>query len=124
MSRVREVISSKYGWHFSSVVVILCLISFSPGTITDVPYYEEVFTNNFVAGRYIWVDSHLSFALLLVNLVPVLLSQGLSKLLIFFLPGTGIETLSWIHAAHLMALVTIQWLIIGSSLERMVKLLK
>ncbi len=85
---------------------------------------EHVITGFFIGGRFLDSNSTLLFCLVLVNLLPIIIDQGLLKIVIFLLPHLNVEILSWVKAYQLVVLTSLQWLLLGHFIERMIKLFR
>ena len=83
---------------------------------------SSVGNGGFIAGRWIDFDSSLLLVLTVLNVLPVLLSNVAIALLLVSFPGLDVILASWIYAALLLALIIIQWLIVGSFIGKMVRL--
>jgi hypothetical protein len=86
------------------------------------PGISAVGNSGFIAGRWVDFDSSLLSVLTVINVLPVLISNAVTDLLIILFPGGDVHLASWIYAALLLALIIIQWLMIGAFIGRMVRL--
>jgi hypothetical protein len=86
------------------------------------PGISAVGNSGFIAGRWVDFDSSLLSVLTVVNVLPVLISNVVTDFLIVRLPGADVILASWIYATLLLALIIIQWLMIGGFIGRMVRL--
>lgn len=121
----RNLICSRLGWLLVTVQLCLILYWFGQGTFepnaADVTA-EDTYTGRFIGSRFVELDSTLSWTLVLINVLPLVVAQGLMKLLLLLLPELKITTLSWIQAVQLLALSSSQWLMVGRFIERMFSL--
>jgi hypothetical protein len=83
---------------------------------------SSVGNSGFIAGRWVDFDSSLLLVLTVLNVLPVLFSNLVIALFTVPFPQSDVILTSWIYAALLLALIIIQWLIVGSFIGRMVKL--
>lgn len=112
----------------------LCLVVAYFATLEPVDYfydadpaarlasYEEVVTGRFIGGRYTDFDSALLWVLVPLNVLPLLSGQAALKCFILLWPGLSAHALSWVYAYLLVALCSVQWLLVGHFVERMFKL--
>jgi hypothetical protein len=122
---VKRLVHSRVGWVLAITQLGIILYWFRRGVAaTSVDYLgaDTVYTGRFVAGRFVELGSYLSAALVLINAIPVAMAQLLSKGVLFVAPSLSVPMLSWVHAFELLFLSTLQWLIIGCFVERMVAL--
>jgi hypothetical protein len=73
---------------------------------------EAVYTGRYIAGRFVDLHSWLSVGVVLTNILPVVIGQGLSKMVLLVIPALSVRTLSWIHAVQLLAASSFQSLMI------------
>ena len=95
---------------------------YEAGPAAPLATYDEVITGGFIGGRYMDLDSRLLWALVTLNVVPLLSSQVAVKCLNLLWPGLSVHTISWVYAYLLVALSSAQWLLVGYFIERMFKL--
>lgn len=112
----------------------LCLIVVYFATLEPVDYfyepnpaarlasYDEVITGRFIGGRYMDFDSTVLWALVSLNLLPLLSGQAVVKFTILLWPGLSVHALSWVYAYLLVTLSSVQWLCVGHFIEKMFKL--
>ncbi len=121
---VRHLISSRLGWILFSVQLTLILFWFGLAQGGDDASLtaEAVYTGRFIGGRFVELNSALAMTLVLVNAIPLLIAQGALKALLLILPSLSVRTLSWVQAAQLLAMSSLQSLMAGCFVERMIKL--
>ena len=123
---IKTIISSRVGQ--ALCLADLGLISYCYCFIMKAPVAHAslqisyVGNGGFIAGRWVDFDSSLTFALIALNTLPVLFSNVVTDLVIAPFPRLNVIIASWIYAGLLLALAFTQWLIIGSFIEKMVKL--
>ncbi len=76
----------------------------------------------FIAGGWVDFDSSLLLPLILLNLLPLLISNVVINPIIEFVPQLNAVVASWVYAGLLLALISMQWLVVGSFIEKMFKL--
>jgi hypothetical protein len=92
-----------------------------PSAHATPPIYS-VGNGGFIAGRWVDFDSSLFPVLILSNLLPLLISNLVIDLVVDLFPRTNVITASWVYACLFLTLISMQWLIVGSFIEKMVKL--
>jgi len=84
LALMKRLISSRLGWVLLSIQMILILYWFghaqvgSSGDLTA----EAVYTGRFIAGRFVELQSLLSGMLVRLNVLPLLIGQGLMRVLL------------------------------------------
>jgi hypothetical protein len=84
----------------------------------------SVGNGGFIAGRWVDFDSSLLTPLILLHLLPLLISNVVTGSLIEFFPQLNALVTSWIYVYLLITLIYIQWLIVGSFIERIITIHK
>ena len=97
---------------------------YEPNPTVRAASFDEVITGRFIGGRYMDFESAALRILVPLNVLPLLMSQAVTKCFILLLPQLSVHALSWIHAFLLVALSSVQWLCVGYFIEKMFKLYK
>ena len=121
----RNLICSRIGWLLVTVQLCLILYWFGQGSLEPNAANltaEDIYSGRFIGGRFVELDSTLSWTLVLINVLPLVVAQGLIKLLFLLSPSLQVTTLSWVQAVQLLALSSLQWLMVGHFIERMIRL--
>jgi hypothetical protein len=127
LTLLKRLVCSRVGWLLAIVQLAIIVYWFSRGvaaTSFDYLGAETVYTGRFIGNRFVELDSSLSMALVLINAIPVAMAQLLSKVVLFVVPSLTVPVLSWVHALELVFLTTVQWLIVGAFIERMIVLVR
>ena len=110
------------------LVIHLCLLLFyfaqlnEPYSVQPSATVEDVITGRFIGGHYMHFDSTLLWSLVAINILPLLLCQALIKIVILLFPHLGVNILSWVQAYQMVVITSVQWLLVGYFIERMIKL--
>ncbi len=126
LSFIKRVVGSRLG-HLL-LVIHLCLLLFYFAQLNEsysVPpsaTAEDVITGRFIGGHYMNFDSTLLWTLVLINILPLFLSQAFIKIVILLFPHLSAITFSWVQAYQMVVTTSVQWLLIGYFIERMIKL--
>lgn len=122
-SFVKRVTSSRIGHLLFAAHPCLVNYYFAQLETTENSFgLEGVITGMYIGGRYMDFDSTLLFVLELLNILPLVLSQGILEIIIFLLPQLSVRTFSWVMAFLLVSLSSLQMLLVGYFIERMVKI--
>ncbi len=127
-SFIKRVAGSRLG-HLL-LVIHLCLILFYFAQLNDVYAFnavpsataEDVITGRVIGGHYLNFDSTLLWSLVAINILPVFLCQALIKIVILMFPHLSVNTISWVQAYQMVIRTSVQWLLVGYFIERMIKL--
>nr|MDQ3818035.1 hypothetical protein [Acidobacteriota bacterium] len=79
-------------------------------------------SGRFIAGRFIDFDSGLFKILFFLDLIPLHIHMLITKAVIYLFPYLGVQTVSWVQASLLLVLTSIQWLLVGYFIGKMIKL--
>ncbi len=123
LSFIKRVLSSPCGLLLASVHLSLVVCYFVQLEVTGCPFgLEGVITGSTIGDRYMDFESTLLIVLVGLNLLPLLLSQGILKIVIILLPQLSVSTFSWVMAYLLIGLSSVQWLLVGYFIERMMEI--
>jgi hypothetical protein len=122
---INRLVRSRVGWLLVIAQLGTIVYWFRRGVAASSIDYlgaNTVYTGRFIGNRFVELNSSLSEVLVLSNVIPVVIAQLLSKIVFFIIPSLTVPALSWVHAVELLFLTTVQWLIVGAFIERLIAL--
>lgn len=121
-SFIKRTTDSRIGHLLAAVNLCLIVYYFNQLKITGCPLgLEGVITATTIGDRYMDFESTLLFVLAILNILPLLLAQGILEIIIFLIPQWSVSTFSWVMAYLLIGLTSVQWLLVGYFIERTIK---
>ena len=127
IATINRLVRSRVGWLLVFVQYGMILYWFRRAVAPSSGDYmgaEVVYTGQLIGNKWVELDSSLSVVVVLMNVIPVEMAQVLSKIVLFIVPSLTVPALSWVHAVELLFLTTLQWLIVGAFIERIIALAK
>lgn len=121
-SLIKRIIDSRIGHLLAAVNLCLVVYYFNQLEITGCTLgIEGVIAATTIGDRYMDFESTLLFVLAILNILPLLLAQGILEIIIFLIPRLSVSTFSWVMAYLLIGLSFVQWLLVGYFIERIIK---
>lgn len=122
---IKHVSQSRLGHLLLTLHLCLLLYYFAQlnevHSFSDTPTLEHVTSDLLIGGRFVHFNS-MFWLIWIIDIIPLVVCKPLLQVDIELFPHLSVNVVSWLQAGQIVLLTSIQWLLVGYFIERMIKL--